>query len=100
YLDGTRRAYVIVGGKHRFFPKRELETIEYSIEDTYQGLYQELRQYLGISRKRQLAKPLVNELSYARYGLWNYVLKDKQKQEPYNTLQRAGANLRGLMRVL
>ncbi|MHC5731493.1 MAG: helicase-related protein, partial [Nostoc sp.] len=68
YLDGTRRAYVIVGGKHRFFPKRELETIEYSIEDTYQGLYQELRQYLGISRKRQLAKPLVNELSYARYG--------------------------------
>ncbi|MEH2246444.1 helicase-related protein [Nostoc sp.] len=100
YLDGTRRAYVIVGGKHRFFPKRELETIEYSIEDTYQGLYQELRQYLGISRKRQLAKPLVNELSYARYRLWNYVLKDKQKQEPYNTLQRAGANLRGLMRVL
>ncbi|MFN6515879.1 MAG: helicase-related protein [Nostoc sp. CreGUA01] len=100
YLDGTRRAYVIVGGKHRFFPKRELETIEYSIEDTYQGLYQELRQYLGKSRKRQLAKPLVNELSYARYGLWNYVLKDRQKQEPYNTLQRAGANLRGLMRVL
>ena len=100
YLDGTRRAYVIVGGKHRFFPKRELETIEYSIEDTYQGLYQELRQYLGIYRKRQLAKPLLNELSYARYGLWNYVLKDKQKQEPYNTLQRAGANLRGLMRVL
>lgn len=100
YLDGTRRAYVIVGGKHRFFPKRELETIEYSIEDTYQGLYQELRQYLGKSRKRQLVKPPVNELSYARYGLWNYVLKDKQKQEPYNTLQRAGANLRGLMRVL
>jgi superfamily II DNA/RNA helicase/HKD family nuclease len=100
YLDGTRRAYVIVGGKHRFFPKRELETIEYSIEDTYQGLYQDLRQYMGKSRKRQLMKPPTNELSYARYGLWNYVLKEKQKQEPYNTLQRAGANLRGLMRVL
>lgn len=100
YLDGTRRAYVIVGGKHRFFPKRELETIEYSIEDTYQGLYQDLRQYMGKSRKRQLVKPPTNELSYARYGLWNYVLKDKQKQEPYNTLQRAGSNLRGLMRVL
>ncbi|RUR74870.1 helicase-related protein [Chlorogloeopsis fritschii PCC 9212] len=100
YVNGTRRAYVIVGGKHRFFPKRELETIEYSIEDTYQGLYQELRQYMGKSRKRQLIKPPTNELSYARYGLWNYVLKDKQKQEPYNTLQRAGANLRGLMRVL
>jgi superfamily II DNA/RNA helicase len=100
YLDGIRRAYVIVGGKHRFFPKRELETIEYSIEDTYQGLYQDLRKYMGKSRKRQLVKPPTDELSYARYGLWNYVLKDKQKQEPYNTLQRAGANLRGLMRVL
>lgn len=100
YLNGTRRAYVIVGGKHRFFPKRELETIEYSIEDTYQGLYQELRQYIGKSRKRQLAKPPVNELSYARYGLWNYVLKEKQRQEPYTILRRAGANLRGLMRVL
>lgn len=74
YLDGTRRAYVIVGGKHRFFPKRELETIEYSIEDTYQGLYQDLRQYMGKSRKRQLMKPPTNELSYARYGLWNYVV--------------------------
>jgi superfamily II DNA/RNA helicase len=100
YLDGTKRAYVIVGGKHRFFPKRELETIEYSIEDTYQGLYQDLRKYMGQSRKRQLIRPPIDELSYARYGLWNYVLKDKQKQEPYNTLQRAGTNLRGLMRVL
>jgi len=100
YLNGTRRAYVIVGDQHRFFPKRELETIEYSIEDTYQGLYQELRQYIGKSRKRQSVKPPINELSYARYGLWNYVLKDKQRQESYTTLQRAGANLRGLMRVL
>lgn len=100
YLNGSKRAYVIVGEKHRFFPKRELETIEYSIEDTYQGLYKELRQHLGKPRKRKLVKAPTNELSYARYGLWNYVLKDKQKQEPYNTLQRAGSNLRGLMRVL
>lgn len=112
YLDGTRRAYVIVGGEHRFFPKRELETIEYSIEDTYQGLYQELRQLMSariprrplpcqcLGTPRQLINPPIDELSYARYGLWNYVLKDKQKQEPYTTLQRAGTNLRGLMRVL
>jgi hypothetical protein len=39
YLDGRRKAYVLVGGKHQFFPKRQLQTIEYSIEDTYQGLY-------------------------------------------------------------
>ncbi len=38
YLNGNQRAYVIVGGKHQFFPKRELQTIEYSIEDTYRPL--------------------------------------------------------------
>jgi hypothetical protein len=100
YLDGQRRAYVIVGGRHHFFPRRELETIEYSIEDTYQGLYQELRGYLGKPRKGQLARPPVEELSYARYGLWHYVVKEKQRREPYASLQRAGANLRGLIRVL
>lgn len=101
YLQGTRKAYVLVGGKHQFFPKRELETIEYSIEDTYQGLYQELRGYLGKPRKGKPAKALPDgELTYARYGLWHYVNAEKQKKEPYTSLQRAGANLRGLMRVL
>ncbi len=101
YLQGTRKAYVIVGGKHQFFPKRELETIEYSIEDTYQGLYQELRGYLGKPRKGKPAKAVPDgELTYARYGLWHYVHPEKQKCEPYASLQRAGANLRGLMRVL
>ena len=100
YLTETRRAYVIVAGRHQFFPRRELETIEYSIEETYQGLYQELREYLGKPRKGQPAKPLTNELTYARYGLWHYVVKEKQRREPYASLQRAGANLRGLIRVL
>ena len=100
YLQGKRRAYIQVGGKHRFFPKRELETIEYSIENTYQGLYQQIRGYLGKSRKRQKKTPVKDELCYARYGLGNYVVKSKQKQDPYLSLQSAGANLRGLMRVL
>ena len=101
YLQGTRRAYVLVGGKHQFFPKRDLETIEYSIEDTYQGLYQELRGYLGKPRKGKPVRAVPDgELTYARYGLWHYVKADKQKKEPYSSLQRAGANLRGLMRVL
>jgi superfamily II DNA/RNA helicase/HKD family nuclease len=99
YLNGAQRAYVIVGGQHRFFPKRELETIEYSIEDTYQGLYHELRQYIGKSHKDKLVKQPTNELTYARYGLWNYVVEEKQKQQPYNSLQHSGTNLRGLMRV-
>ena len=46
----------IVGGRHQFFPKRELDTIEYSIEDTYQGLYQQLRGYLGKSKKGRIIK--------------------------------------------
>ncbi|MBI4632435.1 MAG: helicase [Deltaproteobacteria bacterium] len=100
YLDGRRKAYVLVGGKHQFFPKRHLETIEYSIEDTYQGLYQQLRGYLGKARKGKPAKAAAGELTYARYGLWHYVRAEKQKKEPYVSLQRAGANLRGLMRVL
>ena len=100
YLDGRRRAYVMVGGRHQFFPKRELETIEYSIEDTYQGLYQELRSYLGKSRKGYPIQPIPGVLSYARYGLWHFVVKDKQRREPYASLHRAGVNLRGLTRIL
>jgi hypothetical protein len=100
YQDGKRRAYVIVSGRHQFFPKRELETIEYSIEETYQGLYNELRGYLGKGRRVQPTKLPVNELTYARYGLWHYVVKEKQRREPYASLHRAGANLRGLIRIL
>jgi len=100
YLSGKRRAYIIVAGRHQFFPKRELETIEYSIEETYQGLYQEIRGYLGKARKGQPVKPPLGELTYARYGLWHYVSKDKQRHEPYASLHHAGVNLRGLIRVL
>jgi superfamily II DNA or RNA helicase len=100
YLNGQRKAYVLVGGKRQFFPKRELETIEYSIEDTYEGLYQELRGYLGKPGKGQPVNPKTDELTYARYGLWHYVLKSKQRSEPYASLHRAGINLRGLIKVL
>ncbi|MBM4387775.1 MAG: helicase, partial [Deltaproteobacteria bacterium] len=100
YCNGGKRAYVIVGGKHQFFPKRELETVEYSIEETYQGLYQELRGYLGRPEKKTTSKPPADELTYARYGLWNYVAAEKRRREPYAGLQRAGMNLRGLIRVL
>lgn len=100
FLTESKRAYVIVAGRHNFFPKRELETIEYSIEDTYRGLYQQLRGYLGKSRENAPVRRKPNELKYARYGLWNYVVQEKQRKEPYASLQRAGKNLCGLMRVL
>ena len=100
YLNGRRKAYVLVGGKKQFFPKRSLETVSYSIEDTYQGLYHELRGYLGKPRGKDAVSLAAEQLTYARYGLWNYVIESKQKQEPYINLQRSGANLRGLMRIL
>jgi superfamily II DNA or RNA helicase len=103
YLEGRRRAYVEVAGKHQFFPKRDLETVTYSIEDTYQGLYQELRGYLGKPEKEKDGEPpkrLGKALTFARYGLFRYVKEEKRKKEPYASLHRAGDNLRGLVRVL
>jgi len=100
YLTGQRRAYIIVGGRHQFFPKRELETIEYSIEATYQGLYQQILKFLGRPRGQSNEASNDLELTYARYGLWNYVHKDKQKKAPYTDLHRAGRNLRGLIRIM
>lgn len=99
YLDGRKKAYVMVGGRHQFFPKRELESLRYSIDAVYKGIYQEIRGYLGRPRgEGGEPKPGVH-LTYARYGLWNYVYKEKQRVTPYVELHRAGINLRGLIRT-
>lgn len=95
YRSGERRAYVLVAGKPNYFPRRQLAVIEYNIERTYQGLYQQLRGYMG----RPDGGNGEDALTYARYGLWWYVRHDKQQRPPYDSLQRAGINLRGLMRV-
>lgn len=95
YRSGERRAYVYVAGKPNYFPRRRLEVIEYNIEQTYQGLYQQLRDYMGRLEGGQRE----DALTYARYGLWWYVQRAKQQRPPYDSLHRAGINLRGLMRV-
>ncbi len=101
YRAGERRAYVLVGGERNFFPRRKLRTIEYSIEAAYRGLYQELRGYLGAPSPSEGERWGGGEcLTYARYGLWRYVKPQKRDQAPYIDLQRAGANLRGLMRIM
>jgi superfamily II DNA or RNA helicase len=102
YLKGQKRAYVKVAGKNQFFPKRELQTVEYSIEKTYQGLYQELRSHLGKARKEKskLPKNYDGELTYARYGLFRYVKDSAASREPYKSMKSTGPNLRGLARVL
>lgn len=94
YLNQQRRAYVRIGDTHQFFPQRILKTVEYSIEETYKGLYQQIRGHLGT------AKTTTAQLTYARYGLWHYVKREKQGALPYRDLQSAGKNLRGLIRVL
>lgn len=99
YREGQRRAYVLVGERKQFFPQRRLETIGYSIEDTYEGLYERLRSHMGRPRLGG-EKPVPDELTYARYGLWNYVRPAWRAKRPYSELERAGANLRGLMRVM
>ena len=95
YLNNQRHAYVRIGNTQQFFPQRTLKTVEYSIEETYQGLYQRIRDHLGASTNTTPA-----QLTYARYGLWHYVKRDKQDISPYKDLQSAGRNLRGLIRVL
>lgn len=99
YRSGERQAYVVVAGKPNFFPERRLAVIEYNIEQTYQGLYQQLRDYMGQSENERDHDERLDALTYARYGLWRYVKRAKQQQPPYAELQRAGINLRGLMRI-
>jgi hypothetical protein len=102
YRDGERKAYVLVGDEKQFFPERKLETISYSIEDTYQGLYQRLRRHLGRRHVPATYQGLLDSdtLTYARYGLWHFVRPETRDQSPYTDLQRAGVNLRGLMRIM
>jgi len=100
YLVGKKRAYIKVAGNPTFFPKRLIDTVRYSISETYQGLYDQIRKTLGKHKFDYTKDPIPGELTYARFALWHYVKKDKQKVRPYNELHRAGANLRGIMRVL
>lgn len=97
YHSGEKRAYILVQGQEQYFPKRQLSTVEYNIDDTYDGLYDRLLEMIG--RPGHNDHQGDQQLLYARYGLWNYVKEEKQKTKPYDELQHAGINLRGLMRV-
>lgn len=98
YRANQRRAYVEVGGRKQQFPNRNLQTVEYSIEETYAGLYDQLRAAMGGSGAD--GAPTDRTLTYARYGIWRYVKPGKRQKAPYTDLQRAGANLRGLIRTM
>ncbi len=74
-------------GRSIIFPQRELDTISYSIAATYQGVYARLRD-------------IIRDMHYARYGLGEYVKKEKKAERHYRDLYSAGRNLRGLIRVM
>ncbi|NLN91703.1 MAG: helicase, partial [Candidatus Hydrogenedens sp.] len=98
YLNGSKRAWVQVGERRNYFPTRRLNTLGYNIDGACAGLYDSLRYRLG--SKRDKPGNCDAQLRYARFGLWHYVLPSRQKVAPYKDLQRAGTNLRGLMRVM
>jgi superfamily II DNA or RNA helicase len=86
-----------VDGRPVRFPDRRLKTIDYSIEKTYGGFYQRLRDLIEPPDPN---RGKWHGMTYARYGLHGYVLPSKQRVEPYKDLARAGRRLRGLMRTL
>ncbi|MEA3339750.1 MAG: helicase-related protein, partial [Chloroflexota bacterium] len=85
-----------INGQPLIFPDRELKTITYSIEETYSGA----DGAVGESRVYRQLHDLMGQLTYARYALFDYVLPECQNEHKYQELQRAGAALRGLMRIL
>jgi hypothetical protein len=98
YRTGQRKAYVMVADRKQFFPERQLDTVHYSIEETYSGLHERIRRL--ISPPETLGLFPERCLTYARYGLGNYVLPQHQRQQRYQDLRRAGFVLRGLMRIM
>lgn len=85
--DEKGRKFIPIGGIAYYFPERELETWDYSIDKTYAGLYDEILAH-------------IQNLSFAKYGLWDFVKPEFKDKKPYIELEKAGRNLRGLMKVL
>lgn len=85
--DERGRRYIPLGKKRFYFPDRELNTVTYSIDETYSHLYDKILEKLS-------------EFQYAKYGLWNFVKPGMRDKSPYRELERSGQNLRELMKVL
>jgi superfamily II DNA or RNA helicase len=89
------------------FPKREKpEIVRYDVEGVYgEGLYDRIIDKLGRPGYRengiyQLPAFTPGELSYGRYGLYDYVLPEYANKPPYTDLKGAGYAVRGFIRIL
>jgi superfamily II DNA/RNA helicase len=85
--DEHGRLFIRLQGKPYYFPMRELETWTYSIDETYSGFYDDIMDN-------------IRALTFAKYGLWNYLHDEFKNKKPYNELEQIGRNLRGLIKVL
>ncbi|MBL8695602.1 MAG: hypothetical protein JNJ88_16030 [Planctomycetes bacterium] len=93
YASGLKRGYFDMGGKRQCFPRRDLQTVAYSIERTYAGLYNNIRDIIAPSVQG------VAGIRYARYSLATYIrpeCRDNYRANLWTILQVH----RGLMRVL
>lgn len=69
------------------FPRRELETISYNIDETYNNLFEKIEKAL-------------KNLTYAKYNLWPYIKKEKKDEKIYVDLKRITGLLKGLHKVI
>jgi superfamily II DNA or RNA helicase len=69
------------------FPKRELKTISYNIDETYNNLFVKIENAL-------------KELTYAKYNLWPYVKEEKKNETIYMDLKKITGLLKGLHKVM
>jgi superfamily II DNA or RNA helicase len=69
------------------FPKRELKTISYNIDETYNNLFEKIESAL-------------KKLTYAKYNLWSYVKEEKQNEAIYMDLKKVTGTLKGLHKVM
>jgi superfamily II DNA/RNA helicase len=69
------------------FPKRELKTISYNIDETYNNLYDKIEEAL-------------KQLTYAKYNLWPYVKDEKKNDRIYQDLKKVTGLLKGLHKVM
>ncbi len=97
YRRGEKRAYIEVNGQPNFFPRRRLQTIDYSIEATYNGLYEQIKNYIGATDLSTLQNN--DYLQYTRYRLFDFVKPAQRNLPKFANLKRSGINLRGLMRI-
>lgn len=77
----------LINGAPIEFPERKLSRFDYSIDETYNGLYSDILN-------------LISGLHYARYSIGLYLQPELTERQPYARLARAGRSLRGLMRIL